>query len=107
MGRFTPPCRTVAPGNSQSPARWVPAGRRVIRIFPPRSITAATTSIVSTWRRSRGLAASAYCAPAGTENPKKRAALSPSTFARCASLRRDIVRSMASAEWGHVPSWCG
>ena len=44
---------------------------------------------------------------AGTSNLKKRAALSPSTLARALSLRPPMVRSIASAECGHVPSWCG
>src|SRR5215471_10718843 len=42
----------LPPGNSQSPARWVPARRRVMRIFPSRSITPATTATGSGTRRS-------------------------------------------------------
>ena len=41
---------------------------------------------------------------AGTSKPKKRAALSPSTLARAGSERWPMVRSIASAEWGQVPS---
>ena len=39
-----------------------------------------------------------------TSNLKKRAALSPRIFARETSLRPLIVRSIASAECGQVPS---
>src|SRR5262249_7390665 len=35
------------------------------------------------------------------------AALSPRILARESSERWPIVRSMACAEWGHEPSWCG
>src|SRR5438132_967107 len=42
-----------------------------------------------------------------TVNPNSRAAFKPSTLARPASERWPMVRSIASAEWGHVPSWCG
>src|SRR6266545_1969554 len=41
------------PGNSQSPARCALCGRRVMRILPWRSITAATTSTASTQRSPR------------------------------------------------------
>ena len=42
-----------------------------------------------------------------TSKPNSRAAFSPSTLARPASERWPIVRSIASAECGQVPSWCG
>src|SRR5262249_60515235 len=42
--------------------------------------------------------------PAGTSKPKKRAAFRPRMFARAATERWPIVRSIASAECGHVPS---
>src|ERR1700730_14871961 len=54
--------------------------------------------------RERG---GAHRRAAGTSKPKKRAAFSPSTLARAGSERWPIVRSMASAECGHVPSWWG
>ena len=54
--------------------------------------------------RERG---GAHRRAAGTSKPKKRAAFSPSTLARAGSERWPIVRSIASAECGHVPSWCG
>ena len=43
----------------------------------------------------------------GIGNLKMRAAFRPSTFARSSSVSWDMVRSMASAEWGQVPSWWG
>ena len=44
---------------------------------------------------------------AGISMFQKRAAFRPSTLARCSSVRSLIVRSMAAAEWGQVPSWWG
>ena len=42
-----------------------------------------------------------------TSKPNRRAALRPRTLARAPSDSWPMVRSMASAECGHVPSWCG
>src|SRR4029079_14899556 len=49
----------------------------------------------------------AHAAPlyfAGTSMPRKRAAFSPRTLARAPSERPPMVRSIASAECGQVPS---
>ena len=55
----------------------------------------------------RPLPAGQSCWCAGTVRRKNRAAFSPRIFARCASFSIGMVRSIASAECGQVPSWCG
>ena len=61
--------------------------------------------------RDRDLAAKSALAHwryfAGTSRPRKRAQFRPSTLARAPSESCPIVRSIASAECGQVPSWCG
>jgi hypothetical protein len=42
-----------------------------------------------------------------TSKPNSLAAFRPSTLARCPSERPPMVRSIAAAECGQLPSWCG
>ena len=50
---------------------------------------------------------SGYRPPAGTSKPKMRAPLRPRILARSSSSRSPIERSIAAAECGQEPSWCG